>query len=67
MATDRKRRTFVRNRFYGRRANPVREPLKRGTGGCNPCFRPPAGASRDDMREFHKEDLRPSLSPTGAH
>jgi hypothetical protein len=50
--------TFVRNRFYGKRANPVREPLKNGTGGSNPCFKPSNEASKADLREFHKEDLK---------
>jgi hypothetical protein len=53
-----KRRTFLRSRFYGRRANPVREPLKKGTGGINPCFKPSGEASKADLREFHQEDLR---------
>jgi hypothetical protein len=53
-----KRRTFLRNRFYGKRVNPVREPLKKGTGGINPCFRPSAGVSKADLREFHQEDLK---------
>jgi hypothetical protein len=54
----RKPLTFVRNAFWGKRANPVREPLKKDTGGINPCFRPSAGASKADLREFHKEDLK---------
>ena len=53
-----KRRTFLRSRFYGKRVNPVREPLKKGTGGINPCFKPSNDASKDELREFHKEDLR---------
>ena len=50
--------TFVRNRFYGKRANPVREPLKKGSGGINPCFTPDNSASKPDLIEFHKEDLK---------
>jgi hypothetical protein len=50
--------TFVRNRHYGKRLNPIREPLKQGTGGINPCFRPSADATKADLREFHKEDLK---------
>lgn len=49
--------TFVRNTFYGKRANPVREPLKKGTGGINPCWRPSAGASKADLAEYHTEEM----------
>jgi hypothetical protein len=52
------RLTFLRSRFYGRRLAPVREPLKKGTGGINPCFKPSNEASKADLREFHQEDLR---------
>jgi hypothetical protein len=50
--------TFLRSRFYGKRVNPVREPLKKGTGGINPCFRPSNEASKADLAEFHAEDLK---------
>jgi len=49
--------TFLRNRFHGKRINPVREPLKKGTGGINPCFRPPAGVSKADLADYHREDM----------
>lgn len=53
-----KRFTFKRNRFYGKRVNPVREPLKKGSGGINPCWKPSNEASKADLIEFHKEELK---------
>lgn len=50
--------TFLRSRFWGKRVNPVREPLKKGTGGVNPCWTPSNEASKADLIEFHKEELR---------
>lgn len=32
--------------------------LAKGTGGINPCYRPSAGASKADLVEFHREDMR---------
>lgn len=49
--------TFLRSRFYGKRVNPIREPLKKGTGGINPCFRPSNEASKADLAEFHREEM----------
>ena len=57
MSAGRKPLTFVRSRFYGKRVNPVREPLKKGTGGINPCFRPHADATRADLAEYHAEEM----------
>lgn len=44
------------DQFVKRRTFP--KSLKRGTGGCNPCFRPSAGASKADLAEFHAEDMK---------
>lgn len=49
--------TYLRSRFYGKRVNPIREPLKKGTGGINPCFRPSADASKADLAEYHREEM----------
>jgi hypothetical protein len=46
----------TRDHFVKRRKFP--KSLKRGTGGCNPCFKPSNEASKADLVEFHREDLK---------
>lgn len=36
----------------------AREPLKKGTGGINPCFKPANEATKADLVEFHREDMK---------
>lgn len=32
--------------------------LAKGTGGCNPCYKPSNEVSKADLKEFHQEDLK---------
>lgn len=48
---------FVKDRKIARRLG-LNTSLKKGTGGINPCFRPSGEASRADLIEYHREDMR---------
>lgn len=48
---------FVKLRKVAKRLG-LKTSLKRGTGGCNPCFCPSIGASMSDLAEFHAEDMK---------
>jgi hypothetical protein len=51
------RDNFVKRRKVAKRLG-VSTSLKRGTGGINECWKPSNEASKADLREFHREDLR---------
>jgi hypothetical protein len=47
----------LRAHWKAQRRDLSKSPKAKRTGGFNDCFRPSAGASKADLKEFHQEEM----------